>query len=280
MLRTGVFVDAANITLNGGWGMDYGVLRTFAERGAAVGLRFNTYIAYDKDRADVDPEYRKKTHLYQNTLRKKGWKVTLKEVRRYTDENGQTVTKANADLDLAVDALLQSEGLDRILVATGDGDFVQVVRAIQNKGCRVEAVAFDHVSSALKAEVDVFFSGYLIPGLLPLTPPDKSGNHHEDTPWGEPGSRVRGYCNIWFDDKGYGFLHVLTKIDEHTWQTDPQNADSPYCGVYCHNSELASNITTSDLSNRDTIFELTLEKSDREGSAPFRARDVRRIGRS
>ena len=37
-------------------------------------------------------------------------------------------------------------------VETGDGDFVQVVRALQNKGCRVEVLAFDNVSEELRRE--------------------------------------------------------------------------------------------------------------------------------
>jgi len=41
--------------------------------------------------------------------------------------------KANADLELAVDALLQAENLDYVLLETGDGDFMRLVRALQSE---------------------------------------------------------------------------------------------------------------------------------------------------
>jgi uncharacterized LabA/DUF88 family protein len=96
-------------------------------------------------------------------LRDFGYKVIQKEVKWFTDEDGNQVAKANADLDLAVDALMQSDNLDRVVLVTGDGDFVQVVRALQNKGCRVEVVAFRNVSSELRREADLFYSGQRSP---------------------------------------------------------------------------------------------------------------------
>ena len=58
----------------------------------------------------------------------------------------------------------------RVVLITGDGDFVQVVRALQNMGCRVELVAFQNVSYDLRCEADLFIPGFLIPGLLPQQP--------------------------------------------------------------------------------------------------------------
>jgi len=55
-----------------------------------------------------------------------GYKVIEKRVKWFVDEAGNRYGKANADLDMAVDVLLQSENLDRVLLITGDGDFVQV----------------------------------------------------------------------------------------------------------------------------------------------------------
>ncbi|WP_247392596.1 NYN domain-containing protein [Ralstonia pseudosolanacearum] len=59
----------------------------------------------------------------------------MKNVKHFKDEEGNDVSKSNADLDMAVDALTESERLDTVLLVTGDGDFVQVVRALQSKGC-------------------------------------------------------------------------------------------------------------------------------------------------
>ena len=168
-LNIGVFVDAENIKLNGGFQMRYDVLRRFGSRDGGTLLRLNTYLAFDKERASTDIEYMRKSYAYQQTVREFGWKVIIKEVRRYTDEEGNVSTKANADLDLAVDAMLQAENLDKVLLVTGDGDFLRVVEALQNRGCRVELLAFRNISGDLQRQVDAFYSGYLIPDLLPIS---------------------------------------------------------------------------------------------------------------
>ena len=168
-LRVGVYIDVANLARNGGYGMRYDVLRDFACRGSAEAIRLNAYVGYDADRAERDSYYRHAQEGFFSLLRDFGYKVIEKNVKWYVDESGNRFGKANADLDLAVDALLQSENLDRVLLATGDGDFVQVVRALQNRGCRVEVVAFENVSTDLRQEADMFMSGYLIPNLLPTS---------------------------------------------------------------------------------------------------------------
>ncbi|MEE9614199.1 MAG: NYN domain-containing protein, partial [Thermodesulfobacteriota bacterium] len=166
--KVGLYVDAANITRNGGYGMRFDVLREFACRDSGEAIRLNSYVAHDEDRARKDYDYKERTLNFYSALRDFGFKVIEKKVSWYVDEAGNRFGKANADLDMAVDALLQSENLDRVMLATGDGDFIQVVRALQNKGCRVEAVAFQNVSSLLKREVDLYMSGYLVPNLLPI----------------------------------------------------------------------------------------------------------------
>jgi len=119
-------------------------------------------LSYDEERAETNTVYRDKARAYQSALRELGYKVIEKRVKWFQDEAGNRFGKANADLDMAVDVLLQSENLDRVLLVTGDGDFVQVVRALQNKGCRVETLAFDNVSEELRRESDMFISGYLV----------------------------------------------------------------------------------------------------------------------
>ncbi|MDX1373812.1 MAG: NYN domain-containing protein, partial [Nitrososphaeraceae archaeon] len=150
--KLGVYVDAANISRNGGQRMKYDILREFACRDHAEAIRLNVYLSYDEERAECSSIYREKARSYQSALREIGYKVIEKRVKWFEDEAGNRFGKANADLDMAVDVLLQSENLDRVLLVTGDGDFVQVVRALQNKGCRVEVLAFDNVSEELRRE--------------------------------------------------------------------------------------------------------------------------------
>ena len=268
-LKVGVFVDAENIKLNGGYQMRYDVLRRFAARGGGTLLRLNTYLAFDRERVENDSEYAKKTITYQQTVRDFGWKVIGKPVRRYTDEDGNVRTKANADLDLAVDAMLQVENLDQILLVTGDGDFLQVVNALQNRGCRVELLAFKNVSRELQRQVDAFYSGYLIPDLLPFSYEPKND-------WGANGHCVRCVCTKWFPDKGYGFLRYVKSLDGKLWITDPRDPQSPYAGVFCHANELAEGISPEDMLNRENIFELYLRESEQKDGAQV-ANNVRLV---
>lgn len=256
-LRVGVFVDAENVRYNGGYQMRYDVLRRFAAREGGNLQRLNTYLAFDLERAKEDQEYGKKSRAYQQMVRDFGWKITVKHVRRYTDENGNVTTKANADLDMAVDAMLQAGKLDQVLLVTGDGDFLQVVSALQNRGCRVELIGFRNVSRQLQQEVDTFYSGYTIPDLLPIV-------YEPRNDWGKPCSCVRGVCTKWFPDKGYGFLRFMNNISPNLWITDPRDDGSPYTSVFCHMNEVADDITEDMLMNRDTILEFYLNESEQK----------------
>jgi len=268
--KVGVYVDLSNMYYNGGNGMQFGVLREFACRDGAEVVRLNAYAAYDVDRAKHDQAYFERANRFHSALRDFGYKVIIKEVKWYEEENGERMGKANADLDLAVDMLLQSENLDRVLLATGDGDFTQVVRALQNKGCRVEVVAFDNVSSELRREADMYMSGYLVPNLLP------TASNGRGYPWGEIGSYVRGVCYFHKDD--YGFMRVMKRISPDLWLTDPKRPDSAYLGVYFHDSKLPRFVDPNRLPSNNCIFEFQLVPSDRI-KEQLTAHDIRLISR-
>ena len=255
--KVGVYVDAANLYRNGGQRLRYDVLREFACRDSAEPVRLNAYVSFDPERARSDKTYERGQSSFHSALRDLGYKVMVKDVKWYTDESGKRYGKANSDLDLAVDALLQSENLDRVLIASGDGDFVRVVQALQNKGCRVEVMALDNVSSALRREADLFLSGYLIPNLIPTR---SSVNGQSQPEWGEVGSRARGWCYWHEPEKGYGFMRVLQKVAPGLWLTDSRHPDSPYETVYFHDSQLRD-FPTQRLPNRNCLFEFEIAQA-------------------
>jgi len=261
-IKVGVYVDGENIRRNGGFRMRYDVLRDFATRDGSEPLRLNTYLAYDPSRAETDRDYRKREQNFHNRVRDYGFKVIQKMVRWYQDSDGERRSKANADLDLAVDVLLQSENLDRVVLATGDGDFVQVVRALQSKGCRVEILAFDNVSTDLRREADMFMSGYLVPELVP--PKEHGPDPRAEAHWGEEGSRVRGHCYYHHESKPFGFMRFMREISSGIWITDSRDADSPYETVFFYDSELPNGYDPSELPTRDQLFEFELAPSRNE----------------
>ncbi len=268
MQKVGVYVDSVNIAMNGGRGMRYDILREFAARDGAEIMRLNAYIAHDEERAKRDPDYKRRQASFATALRSYGFKVIQKKVVWYFDDEGGRVGKANADLDLAVDALLQSDNLDRVVMATGDGDFAKVVQALQNKGRRVEVVAFKNVSRMLRAEADLFMSGYLIPGLSPVD--------NSKAEWCQPGSRVRGVCTRMMDE-GYGFFRILSSLSDNLWITDTRQPNSPYISAFFLGSRLPSGIRFEDMPSPDHVFEFTLTQV--EGKEGFQAEDLELITR-
>lgn len=243
MLKAGIFLDMENLVRNGGWGMRLDAIRDLVEAQGTTVLRANAYMAADTRREREDPEYRDKSQKYRDRIRLAGFHIVDKEVKRYLNEDGTETIKANADLDMAVDAILQAENLDYIMIGSGDGDFLRLVRALQNKGKRVDALAFNNVSSELKREVDYYFPGSIIPGILPV----KNGQQKP---------RVRGIIESVVQDKGFGFLSTRTGFHVTDIET----------GIFCHISQVTEN--ESPISN-DRFFELArygavleFEKSD------------------
>lgn len=268
-MKIGIYVDAENVRLNGGYSMRYDVLREFARRTGGDVLRMNTYMAYDEERAREDQHYRNKQSDYQQALRNNGWKVITKKVKRYTDEEGNVSVKANADLDLAVDILRQGEHLDYILLVTGDGDFSRVVSALQDYGCRVEILAFKNISNQLRQQADSYHNGYLIPNLLPMTDA-RSGNNQ----WGKTNHKVRGIASKWIDDKAFGFLLYLVPNGGDLLNTNYNDEASPYRSAFVHLNELTEGTYANMMSNRDNIFEFTLSEKTQDGEKKGYAADV------
>lgn len=216
MLKSGIFLDMENLVRNGGWGMRFDAIRDLVTEQGTMVLRANAYMAVDTRREQEDVEYRERQQKYRERVRTAGFHIVEKEVKRYRNDDGSITTKANADLDMAVDAILQAENLDYILIGSGDGDFCRLVRALQNKGKRVDALAFDNVSRELKREVDYFFPGTVVPGILPIRNP------------GEP-PRQRGILESVNAEKGFGFISTRTGYAV----TDIQS------GIFCHISQVS-----------------------------------------
>jgi uncharacterized LabA/DUF88 family protein len=257
--KVGIYVDVSNVNMNGGYGMRYDVLRKFACRNGGIASRLNAYCSFDKERADSDISYRNGYKSFLSALRDMGYKVIIKQVKHYFDkETGNTFSKANADLDLAVDMLLQSDNLDYVLLVTGDGDFINVVRAVQNKGCRVECLGFRNVSTDLKKEADSYINGFIVPELQG---PVKLKNYDTQLSWGNIGSVVRGYCFNYLG--GYGFMMVLCNATGNIWNKDVRDSESPYKSIFFHENELPVGCYTNNLPDRETIFEFEIQSNEK-----------------
>ena len=72
--------------------------------------------------------------------------------------------KADWDVGIVIDAIRTSQGLDVIVLVSGDGDFIALVEYLKNQGKRVEVVAFGRTTSLkLKETADEFIDLDLLP---------------------------------------------------------------------------------------------------------------------
>ncbi len=253
--KVGIYVDAVNVTMNGGFGLRYDTLRKFACRDGSAPSRMNVYIAYDQKRAEEENSYKEKTARFSKVLRDFEYKVIQRPMQySYDRDSGNTIARSTVDMDMAVDMVTQAEYMDKMVVLTNHGNYLSALEAVQQQGTRVELLGFDDMPSELKKEADMYYSGYLIPGLLPVESPYQ---------WGKIGSRVRGVCYDFSHSDGYGFIRFLTKIDPNLWITDSRFEKSPYKTVFSHVSQFEDNFETDFLPSRELIFEFDLVENDK-----------------
>jgi uncharacterized LabA/DUF88 family protein len=237
-MKIGIYVDAANISLSGGYAMRYDVLKEYC-LGGHPEVRLTTYLAYDRERAKEDHIYRNRQQNYFSILRNFGYKIVIKNIRRFKGEDGQEFTKANADLDMAVDMIVQARNLDKVFLLTGDGDFQRVVRTIQNMGVRVEVMAFRNVSKDIVHEADAYTSGFIVPNLIPM-------EGQESNLWGQLGARVRGVCYEIQHKHSFGFFKYM-------------KPDYTFSPAFFHFSELPNGYPPK----HEGIYEFTLDTNEK-----------------
>jgi len=237
VLKGGIFLDIENLVRCGGWNMRFDAIRELVEAQGVTIVRANAYLAIDPEREQRDPAYATKKREYRAAMRRSGFHMVLKPVQRYVNDDGDLVFKANADIELAIDALLQAENLDYIMLGTGDGDFLRLVRALQARGRRADLLSFDNTHRVLRQEVDVHFSGFLYPGILP-TPRDGV-------------DRVRGVMHMVDEERGFGFITVQTGLSPGAQRTD----------VFVHITDMrepTDNREFARMKTREFVLEFTL----------------------
>src|SRR3989344_8943981 len=62
-----------------------------------------------------------------------GYKLFLKPVKLYEQEDSSTKRKANADVDMTFHLMKEKDNFDRVVVLSGDGDFLPVLKYLQEK---------------------------------------------------------------------------------------------------------------------------------------------------
>jgi uncharacterized LabA/DUF88 family protein len=142
-----LFVDVANLFYAA---RDHGAEVDYAELIARATKDRELLRAYAYTGLDPENDGQKRFHDH---LRALGYRVVVKEVRRFADGG----MKANIDIELVVDLLRLAPRLDVAVIASGDGDFAAAIRAVQETGVRVEVTGVRASTSIdLRETADAF----------------------------------------------------------------------------------------------------------------------------
>lgn len=147
--RVGIFVDAQNMYHSAN--NLYGANVNFAEilKKAVSGRTLIRAIAYV-----IRSNSKEEKHFF-DILIHQGLEPKVKDLQVFTGG----AKKADWDVGIAIDAVKLADKLDVIVLVTGDGDFIPLVKYLQeNKGCRVELISFGKTTSGKLIEaVDEYF---------------------------------------------------------------------------------------------------------------------------
>ena len=70
-------------------------------------------------------------------LKEFGFDLYLKPVKLYEQENGTFKKKANCDVDMTFHLMKQKDNFDRVVILSGDGDFLPVLKYLKNQGKKI-----------------------------------------------------------------------------------------------------------------------------------------------
>lgn len=173
------YIDASNLFYGGrkslGWSIDYEKLIKYLQRRFGVSkvyyfggieicgfpfdsLRDETVCLVDlekyltgyimKNKSPFSSEMLKhhigRVHFYQK-LESFGYKLILKPVKTYIDENGKKKQKANCDAELVLYLMRDKLIFDCAVVLSGDGDFLAVLKYLRNND-KKEVIVLAHGS--------------------------------------------------------------------------------------------------------------------------------------
>ena len=177
-MRIIAFVDASNLFYGGekslGWKIDYHKLLQYLQQKYGVsnvfyfgGVEIHDF-KYDYQNDDTVPIENLEKYLvgliankrqelneaelaildkhlrrirFYIKLKQFGYLLFLKPVKLYEQEDGSTRRKANCDVDMAFHLMKEKDNFDRVVILSGDGDFLPVLKYLKNQDREVIILA-------------------------------------------------------------------------------------------------------------------------------------------
>ncbi|PYX68103.1 MAG: hypothetical protein DMG72_23670 [Acidobacteria bacterium] len=169
--KTFAFIDASNLFYGGekslGWKIDYAKLLKYLKEKYGItrvlyfgGVETHTfkYDYLENETVPIEQLERHVTHFIQERgkhmndaalllisrhlqrvrfylkLQKFGYELYLKPVKLYEQDDGTTRRKANCDVEMAFYLMKEKENFHRVIVLSGDGDFLPVLKYLRSNG--------------------------------------------------------------------------------------------------------------------------------------------------
>lgn len=135
--KIALFIDGANLFATSkslGFDVDYRkLLQAFRNRAYLLRAYYYTALVEDLEFASIRPLI--------DWLDYNGYTVVTKPAKEFIDSQGRRKIKGSMDIELAIDAMQQSQTVDHFVIFSGDGDFTSLVEALQRKGRKVSVVS-------------------------------------------------------------------------------------------------------------------------------------------
>ncbi|AFZ68762.1 NYN domain-containing protein [Deinococcus peraridilitoris] len=161
--RVGIFIDTQNL---------YHSARDLHERT----VNFETLLRYGCEGRElvravayvVEKEGESSARPFIYKLSTLGYKVRRMNLQlHHVTEQGKPIWEGNWDMGMVADMTRLVDHLDVIVLGSGDGDFADMMEVFQERGKRIEVVAFrEHTAQKLVDVVDKFTNLVDIEGAL------------------------------------------------------------------------------------------------------------------
>jgi len=148
--RIGIFVDIQNVYYgamdNFKGKIDFRKLTESIVKGRKLVVS-NAYVV----RGDND------NSNFVSFMKQVGYNVVSKDLKKRSDGSA----KGNLDIEMAIDIITEKDGLDTVVLVSGDGDFVALVELLKSQNIQVEVYSFSNnknvTSQELKSVASKFF---------------------------------------------------------------------------------------------------------------------------
>ncbi|MCX6731633.1 MAG: NYN domain-containing protein [Candidatus Parcubacteria bacterium] len=126
-----VYIDGANMFYTQKkleWSFDWGKIKNYIEADKEV-IEWKYYVGIKDDD--------KKMQKYLKYLNSVGFNTFTKPLKKIKTNDTNHIYKANFDVEITVDILLDKSKIDEIIIFSGDSDFQYLIKKLKDAGKKV-----------------------------------------------------------------------------------------------------------------------------------------------